>query len=190
MFNNRENKMYVVDGGEKIYHSRSVAVVALVVLINRYGIYILLAKRGDKAADERGKWNMPCGYLDWDETSQEAVYRELWEETGFDVREYVNNTNARFLYNSDQPYLVTTKPTANRQNVSLYHAIIIENTAVNQPTVHVNNADEGEVSEVQWVPLNTIGSFLFENEIAFNHKTQIVNGLKRFNHFVPTFDLD
>lgn len=43
---------------------------------------VLLVKRGIEP--DKGYWVMPGGYLEWDETVEEAALRELREETGFE----------------------------------------------------------------------------------------------------------
>lgn len=45
---------------------------------------LLLVKRGKEP--EMGKWALPGGYIDWDETAAEAVVREAREESGVEVR--------------------------------------------------------------------------------------------------------
>lgn len=45
---------------------------------------ILLIRRGIEPG--YGKWALPGGYLDWDETLQEGVIREVKEETGLYTR--------------------------------------------------------------------------------------------------------
>ena len=37
------------------------------------------------AADGQGLWCCPCGYLDFDETLEECVIREIKEETGLTI---------------------------------------------------------------------------------------------------------
>jgi 8-oxo-dGTP diphosphatase len=41
---------------------------------------LVLIKRGKHP--DKGKWALPGGLLDWDESAKEAVVRELFEETG------------------------------------------------------------------------------------------------------------
>lgn len=44
---------------------------------------ILLVQRGDEP--DKGWWDLPGGYLDWDETVEQGAARELKEETGLVV---------------------------------------------------------------------------------------------------------
>jgi 8-oxo-dGTP diphosphatase len=47
------------------------------------GKKILLIKRANDPF--KGYWALPGGYVDWDETTEEAVAREVMEETGLKV---------------------------------------------------------------------------------------------------------
>lgn len=58
------------------YNSRHVVVNGVVIFENK----ILLVKRGIEPA--KGQWALPGGYLDWDETAEEGVLREVREEAG------------------------------------------------------------------------------------------------------------
>lgn len=51
-----------------------------VLVVNDSG-QILLGKRGEKSIYP-GKWCLPCGYIEYDETYVEAAAREIKEETG------------------------------------------------------------------------------------------------------------
>lgn len=44
-------------------------------------MYFLANKRGTETPDFQGYWNCPCGYIDFDETEEDAVCREIMEET-------------------------------------------------------------------------------------------------------------
>ena len=47
--------------------------------------YILLIQRD--VEPNKGSWGTPGGYVEWDETTEETVKREVKEETGLDVTE-------------------------------------------------------------------------------------------------------
>ena len=47
---------------------------------------ILLAQRGPKARNEQGKWEIPGGKVEYGEKLEEAIVREVLEETGVVVR--------------------------------------------------------------------------------------------------------
>ena len=102
-FNNRENERVVLPDGRIIFIARSTAVVGCVLCVNDDKLSVLMVERGPKV-DNSGKWCMPCGYLDWDESLKEAVIRELFEETGLDFDAL---DKSKVLYAElDNPYRV------------------------------------------------------------------------------------
>ncbi len=54
------------------------------VIINRDG-KIFCHKRGKKARNENGKWDMPGGSVEFNERCEDALVREMIEEHGFVV---------------------------------------------------------------------------------------------------------
>lgn len=62
-------------------HYRNPAVGVAVIV--RDGGKVLLGRR---AGSYRGRWCIPCGYVEWDEDVREAAQREFEEETGLRVR--------------------------------------------------------------------------------------------------------
>ena len=46
---------------------------------------ILLIKRGFKSKNEKGKWNIPGGSLEFGETREEAIKREIKEELDIEI---------------------------------------------------------------------------------------------------------
>ena len=47
---------------------------------------VFIAKRGKKARNERGKWDFPGGSVEFGETCEDAVKRELMEEFGIEIK--------------------------------------------------------------------------------------------------------
>lgn len=169
-FNNKQNKPYNTEDG-LIWNSRSVAVVGHIYCETKDGMFVLIGKRGPKG-DMPGMWNLPCGYLDWNENLAGALHREIWEETGLDLMLYVFNQ----LKHSDahQPFFVNSEPQENRQNVAMHMLYAFKVDEL--PLLTTKNAEEGEVESVEWVPvMDIIGPYTtkYKTNFAFNHDSRI-----------------
>ncbi len=119
--------------------------VVLHAIVERDG-QILLEKRTGKLL-EAGKWALPGGFLDRNETAARGVLRELQEETGWQgevISLFRVNTNPN-------------RPKEDRQNVALEFLI--------KPIKLVGKPDH-ESSSVQWIPLDKLPAV---KEIAFDH---------------------
>lgn len=154
------------EDGKSYWISRAVAITAIVVAKDyKTGKnYLLVSKRGPGCPDEVGKWAFTCGYLDWDETLEDAVRRELWEELGYKVPGQVK---PEFWEMNSNP------KDDKRQNVCIryilrtsYDDIMykIKNGEINNDTLS-RGGEANEVSEIALVPLDN--SELYE--WAFNH---------------------
>lgn len=163
-FNNRPNKCINTDTGE-IWVSRSVAVVVTTLLRNKGDLYALLIKRG-KSVHAPGKWCMPCGYLDWDETATECAMREVWEEAGLHI---LTLPNSEIEYNGlEQLWDINTSPDLNeQQDIALHYSLVL--TSDSFPELTDKNAEEDEVVELRWVKLSDFDEYNF----AFRHNERI-----------------
>lgn len=143
--------------GKTYWISRSVAVACFVFALVNGKWCILTNQRGENTPDFQGYWNCPCGYLDYDETTEEAAVREVYEETGVKLK------NIMFFDFNDSP-------SSNKQNVVFYYYSILLET----PSVNLNSAsrggEENEVSEIKWIPLNEINCYnwAFDHDIKIN----------------------
>ena len=123
---------------------RHVVVDGLVIKDKR----ILLVKRGPGSFIEIGKWALPGGYLELDETCEQAIIREVKEETGYDGK------IIKLLGIIDNPHRPHEQ---NRQNVSVLYLI--------KALKKVGSFDH-EVSEIKWFDLDHLPTV---EEIAFDH---------------------
>jgi ADP-ribose pyrophosphatase YjhB (NUDIX family) len=111
---------------------------------------LLLVKRTGNLL-ESGKWSLPSGYLDRDETAAEGVMRELLEETGWE-----SEVISLFRVNSRPD-----RPHEDRQNVSLDFIL--------KPLKKTGTPD-GENSKIEWIPIDQLLPF---SEFAFDHGESI-----------------
>jgi len=142
--------------GKKYWHSRSVAMLAMIVGIDGNGNKFILAnKRGKNTPDYQHCWCMPCGYLDFDETTEQAIKREVFEETGAVIPEDY------FILHS-----IDSIPTE-RQNVTIRY--MVKSVGISEYALTSKNSEIGEVDEVKWIYLRDINAY----EWAFNHNDLI-----------------
>lgn len=149
-----------IEDGKKYWISRSVAVSVFLYIKDGEEEYILANKRGEGSADYQGLWNCPCGYLDFDETAEQAGVREVLEETGY------------ILDENDLIFMtLNTDPRENRQNVSIRFDAYKSLEELKR--VEMEGGEENEVAEVKLINIKDIDKY----EWAFGHK-EIIKGIK------------
>lgn len=151
----KESELIVLQDGRKVAIDRSVGVVMLCYTIKDNNIYILVNQRGTKTSEFKLKWNLPSGYLNWDECGEEAAVRETFEETGIKipielVKEIEHSTN----------------PKENRQNVIFRYIAKVPSNYMEKTLL---SQDSNEVKNIMWISLNDLDSI----EWAFNQKETI-----------------
>jgi 8-oxo-dGTP pyrophosphatase MutT (NUDIX family) len=184
-FSNKHNEEVNLPDGRTVWLSRSVAVVVQVWCVTpRTNPKVLLVKRGPGCPDEVGKYGLPCGYLDWNETTGEACMREVWEEAGLDISKFVASSN-NMLYNNlskdnPQPWLVISNPKDDgRENVCLHYAVFayFENEDDIPSFETPSGGEKDETTDVVW------GDAIrcMDKSLAFGHETRIKEFLDHFS---------
>lgn len=142
------------------WFSRSIASALFAYCKDEEGDWCVLAsERGAEAADFRGRWNCPCGYLDFNERVDECAQRECFEETGVQIP----LSEIHFIGYEDDPIK------ANRQNVTFRFGAFLEG-AVTSDFKFSKEGNEGEeVGDIKWIKVKDIDNY----EWAFNHDTRI-----------------
>lgn len=140
--------------GKKYWYSRSVAVLGIIVGVDEnIKKHILANKRGKNTPDYQGCWCMPCGYIDFNESLEGALIREVFEETG--VKLELNDFK---LHSTD-----SIPEDDARQNVTIRY--ISDCLNINKYKLTKAYSDVQEVDSVKWIPLDEIDNY----EWAFNH---------------------
>lgn len=174
------------DTGKMYWISRSMAVHGVLLLHNFKDnqIWVLLEKRGPGCPDEIGKWADPTGYLDWDETLKEALYREVWEELGLNLGDL---DLCKITLDGIHDSVVDNK----LQNVTVRYIVNLDWDEI-QPLLRrgiINTDTEsrgGEKDEVS--DINTIKIYPRDTTIdkpgffAFNHGDIINRLIKHYNN--------
>lgn len=122
------------------YNSRHVVANGVVVKDGK----VLLVKRGIEP--EIRKWALPGGYMDWDETIEETVVREVREETGVEAE-------VRFMIGV---YSSPKRRNDPNQNVAISFALT--------PVTIDLKPQVSEIEELKWVDLQAI-----PEDTAFDH---------------------
>ena len=161
-FTSTPNRCVIIDG-EEIWISRSVTVLAILVVVCDSNAYVPLNKRGPDLPSEVGKWCLAGGYLDYDETIGGAVMREVWEELGLDLQ--VLQVNHRLVGSLDQPSLVFSEPRRS-QNITMHYPLMVFLTPGSKLPQLAPQVSQGEVTDVGWFPLEKA----LEMNLAFNHQ--------------------
>lgn len=111
---------------------------------------LLLVKRAGPIL-ETGKWSLPGGFINRDETASQAIVREMKEETGWDCEVY------SFFRINTSP----RRPHDDRQNIALDFLL--------RPIKETGPRDS-ENSKVEWIPIDSLLPF---DQFAFDHGESI-----------------
>lgn len=163
--------------GKEYWYSRSVAAVAYVFGFSKTSSvpHILINKRGSGAPNENDKWNVPCGYLDFDETVAECACRECKEETGVVVDP---KTMKLWRINSNPADSAS-------QSVSFSFACCIP-TPIEDIKLSDKLSEKNEVAGIKWVPMTEVGNY----EFAFGQKEKVGRAWNAINATYPTIEMD
>lgn len=175
-FKNKENEKITSTDGRDFWISRSVAVCGTIIGIKNIEAqeaFVLVEKRGS-SLDSAGKWCLPCGYLDWDETGPEAIKREIFEECNLNIDKLVSKQTKCFNCLNTE-WRVNTDPDSNRQNVTLHYGLIFFTDGKELPKVKSLNTEEVEM--VGWQSLELLHTL----DWAFDHNV-IINRFQ--SHFM------
>lgn len=123
--------------------------VVVHAIVEKNGLF-LLGKRHDSFL-EGGKFGLPAGYVERNETLEQAVVRELFEETGWE-----GEVVCLFRINSNPD-----RPHEDRQNISIDYIV---------KPIKQSGKPDWETPEIKWEPIDLQYDF---TSLAFDHGESI-----------------
>lgn len=138
--------------GKEYWISRSVAVAGFIFKQKGDDLYALIEKRGKGAADYQGYWCFVCGYVDFDESVEQALQRESREELGFEI----DINKLKFVK-------INSSPSENHQNITI-HYIYFADEDENFDLKKAKGGEKDEIAEVKWFKIGEI----HDNELRIN----------------------
>ena len=158
-----KNYCIIDNEGREHWISRSIAVVVFLFAKDIFNQeYILAEQRGKGTPDPEyvGKYCVPCGYLDYDETIVQAAQRELMEETGLNLP----TSDFKLLNFNDIP------ESDKRQNVTFRYIVNLDVPIEDLSKLFTTkNSEKNEVESIKFISLTNINNY----EWAFNHQELI-----------------
>lgn len=142
--------------GQRIY--KNAAATADAAIVNEKN-ELLIAIRGVDPG--KGKWDLPGGFVDIGETSEQALARELSEELAFSLSdaeevEYIRSGNDEYHWGKDTTYVLAA-------------SFLVKVSS------NIKLEAYDDVSEIMWVHLNEIDP----KKLFFAPHQKVVEELKR-----------
>ncbi len=150
--------------GKTWWISRAPAVCAIIVgYTPDYQCYLLLQKRGQGVPNFKGAWSHTCGYVDFEENLREALAREVYEETGLDIK----NAPSHLIGINDAP---AADPL---QNITFRFLVEVPLETL-QGVINTDSAsrggESGEVEKFMILPIESFQATSVGLRFAWNHK--------------------
>lgn len=130
---NSVKSKHCLDCGFTYYANPSAATAAFIVRDGR----LLVARRGKEPA--RGTLDLPGGFVDMDETTEQGMAREIREETGMEV------TDMSYLFSLPNLYRYSGMTI---HTIDMFYRVSVEPDA--QPVAG------DDAAELKWVPLEQV----------------------------------
>ncbi len=150
-FNNRANIEHKLADGKTVWQSRSMCVAHIIIADAQGEKGVVIVERSKHAETAPGQFSLPCGYVDYDETLEEAVVRETYEETNMLIK------NPQFIGFSCDTH-------DNVQNITALYASHI----LMDHTYPIRNIKDVDTEMCEFVPFSRLST-----DLAFNHSERI-----------------
>jgi ADP-ribose pyrophosphatase YjhB (NUDIX family) len=136
--------------GQTLWYSRSLACSCIVFGCNKNNeICVLANKRGEGCEFNKLLWNVPGGFIDFDESAEQAAVRELYEETGVQI----SPGDIKFV-------ALDTTPTGKRQTMAASFTYkLSDDVDIESINTTDEHSEPGEVAEIKFIPIKEIDKY-------------------------------
>ena len=163
MYPLKRNWCYTIPEGEHkgitMYSGRFTAVTLIALTEIDKQVCVLANKRGPGCPDYNGYWNMPCGYVEANETTKEAAAREAFEECCIDI----DPDDIVYYGLQDEPAF------CNKGNITIRYYTWVTTDKNKIPENPKLTGEKDEVDEIRWIPLAEYRNYQW----AFGHEKLI-----------------
>lgn len=137
--------------GKELWYSRSLACNLIVFRIKGWflkSVSVLANRRGSGCEFNKGLWNVPGGFIDFDEDAIECAIRETKEECGIDIpREKVQFDG------------LDTNPRGKRQTMVASHVAMVHEKDFPDTDLKTTGGEEDEVAEIKWIDIRDLDKY-------------------------------
>lgn len=164
-----ENKNTPIEINDKtLWISRSISIACFIYVLYKGELCVIANQRGTGTPDFHGYWNVPCGFLDYNESLETCCVREVFEETGLiifpeDLSVYGINSNPRI---------------SNNQNVTVRYITTLKH--FDESMLSDIHSEKDEVADLKVIPVSELDNYKwafrhnFIIEEILNKKSQII----------------
>ena len=134
-----DNRRFLCDDCGFTYYHNIAAAVAIVFTFEDKVLFTVRNVDPDK-----GKWDLPGGFIDPNETAEEAACREIKEELGIEI----SNSDLKYITTSPNNYLYKNVP---YRTLDIFYECAL-------PSEAIKIKAEDEIQELIWVQRSQIDS--------------------------------
>ena len=145
---NNEKSKKCTDCGFVYYFNPSSATVALILNEKKE---LLVCRRAKEPA--KGTLDLPGGFIDMNETGEEGVGREVWEETGLHLTQIQGEENSHSL-NIVGNQTISISPFCITQNLSGAYSLLLHTFLCTAEGTLLEQTDE--TTNIRWMERNTL----------------------------------
>lgn len=148
--NKRKYNFPITYKGHEYWYSRAVATELYAYAQDENGeLYILANKRGEGCPNANGLWNVPSGYLEFNETGEHRAVTECYEECGVEISE-----------EEIKLVDVETRPLSESQNIKLRYFYQLPKT-IGHYKFTDEHSEYDEVDEIKFIKLTELNEYEF-----------------------------